>query len=261
MPPTDDGRPPEGLVTESGTPNAPAPVDLTAEGDRLVEVKVDGVKKQVPLKDAVGDFGMRQRMLKATDEAAELRRRVEVLDNLEEQLKTDPSGMLQRMAQHYQVDLGGHTPGEGGEEVDPAMAQLQAQLAEVQRQLQAQTQQFQTDKSQRALNGRLDELAASEGDKFDRDSVLAYAAANNISDIEHAYKMWRFDSMSVNGDNGASSETVGQTSAQLGQVSSGAGRNTPPPPDSSLKPVSSPMEAIERALGQQGSSLAEFMAN
>lgn len=122
----------------------------------------------------------------------ELERKVQIATAIE----SDPENSLKTIADYYGVSFG--TPQRSAHEgsdmdpfaepEDPKVAALEAQIADLKRQVGLVA----TDTAQSKIEKDLQELEASHGEGFDRDAVLRHAQVNNLP-IQTAYRDFYFE--------------------------------------------------------------------
>lgn len=88
----------------------PSPVDLKAEGKRLITVKIDGEEKQIPLEELRNGYQRESDYRNKTSEIAEQRRQHEAQRQRDQMELRQNADQLRTMYQEFQADLIGSQP-------------------------------------------------------------------------------------------------------------------------------------------------------
>jgi hypothetical protein len=115
--------------------------------NRYVRVKVDGQDEEVPLREALSGYSRTADYTRKTQELAQQRQQAEYALTVERALRAQPAETLRLLAQQYGVEFGQQAPAQQPDSYEdpddnPYLDPVERRLAQVERQHQQLTQQW-----------------------------------------------------------------------------------------------------------------------
>jgi len=196
-------------------------LDINELGDHYITVRVDGEDVDVLLSEAVAGYSRQSDYTRKTQELATQKSELQWATAIKQALDNDPAGTLKLLSSHYGVSNKEAQQmvndddffGDGFDEVDPMSKRLQ--------EFEKRVSVFEQAQAQQELQVEISRLQTKYGEDFDAREVVAFAVANNNSDLEGVFKQLAFDRVSTRGkQNSAESKTV--ESKRAASVVSGA---------------------------------------
>ena len=210
-----------------GSEGAPAPSYLDPEqyGSHLVKVKIGGEDVELPFSDAIQGVMRQGDYTRKTQELAEERRRLQQADALVAALEQNPVETLKQLASVYDLD-----PDAGLSPVE--REPHEQQLVDMQRQLNAQQEQF----TRQMMQNEIAALRSEHGD-VDVPALANFASANGLT-LTVAHQVMQAQEVLAKQAEAAQAEQRRQaalatqvahngTATQRGTVAVGAGSNPP----------------------------------
>jgi hypothetical protein len=162
--PVDDGAV-GGQGPDDQVPQEPQRAYLELDDDvanRYVRVKVDGQDEEVPLREALSGYSRTADYTRKTQELATQRQQAEYALTVERALQAQPAETLRLLAQQYGVDLGQQStqqaPSYEDEYENPYLDPTERRLAQIERQNQQLTQQWEERQAQEHLRTTIGQI-------------------------------------------------------------------------------------------------------
>lgn len=159
--------------------------------DHYVTVKVDGEEIKVPLNEALAGYSRQADYTRKTQELAQQRQELQWANAIREALDHNPAQTIDLLAKHYGIshaeakqmsDNFGFEDDWGTPPVDSKVSDLEKRVAA-----------FEQKQAYEELERTVAALQQKYGEDFDANEVIAVALANNIDNLEAAYKQVAFD--------------------------------------------------------------------
>jgi hypothetical protein len=246
-----------GQAETEGTPTEVQYLDVDANSDRFVRVKVNGEELEVPLTEALQGYQRQADYTQKTQELSAYKQEVEVARALYAALETNPQQTVRLLQETYGVAA-------ANQMMQQAEAQAEADAADdwvendpvAQRlaQFEERFARYERESAERELNETLVGLQQRYGDDFDAHSVVSAAVQYGVteaSQLEAVYKQMAFDRLFAYRE--AVNETGERTRAeeaareQAKAALNGTVNNGPSASGSSVAPPSSSATSIAEA--------------
>lgn len=185
-------------VTEEAEPTPDNYFDPTEHGDKLVKLKVDGEEVEIPLKDALAGTMMRQDYTRKTQEVA-------FWKQVDQAMRADPQATLEYLAKNYGVATAQAAVAQQQDDddddwgnVDPRVAALQQELAELKQVVLPMKQAASVKDAEAELVKTVEGLTQKYGDDFNAHDVITEAINRGIRDpsqLETVFRDMTYDTV------------------------------------------------------------------
>jgi hypothetical protein len=186
--PTEGGQ--VGEVDDESLGSAAPELPVDEYADHYVTVKVDGEEVRVPLNEALAGYSRQADYTRKTQELAQQRQELQWANAIREALDNNPAQTIDLLAKHYGISHAEAKQmsddfGFGDDWSTPADTKVQD--------LEKRISAFEQRQAYEELERTVASLQQKYGEDFDANEVIAVALANNIDNLEAAYKQVAFD--------------------------------------------------------------------
>jgi hypothetical protein len=218
--------------------------------ETIVTVKIDGVEKQIPLREALSGYAAHSKVTQVTQEMAAYKVKAKQLDTFVDHLNSDPHGMLQDLAGKLKVKVEFPGSANASEPDDDYPDEVSAEVALANERRIAALEAAMTSQAQISETEKtISRLQAEHGDAFRPEATMAYATAHPGLSLEQAHKLMMYES------GGAVAPPVSDATANadiLSGIAPGSPTNQGAPPVPERAAPESVRDAFTRAAALEG---------
>jgi exonuclease VII small subunit len=185
--PTDSGQVGE-VDDESPISDAPE-LAVDEYADHFVTVKVDGEDVRVPLNEALAGYSRQADYTRKTQELAQQRQELQWANAIREALDNNPAQTIDLLSKHYGISHAEAKQMSDDFGFDDWSTPADTKVSDLEKRIAA----FEQKQAYEELERTVASLQQKYGDDFDANEVIAVALANNIDNLEAAYKQVAFD--------------------------------------------------------------------